>query len=446
MLLERLFELTRGRRAPRLHARGARLERDRHRALRAARFRVARHPPRLLHGQPRGRADHVEGPGRARRRRDPRHRDVLRRDRRGGRHRRRRDPRRTSSPRRPTSTRATAASSPRSRRDATSSWSRRSSARRSPRRRRTLDDDRPRRRHARPGPDRRAPRRPRRREGDRLGAAAPARARRPPRRARRLALPPAESLEPPFLCLLASGGHTLLLDVASHARPARRSARRSTTRPARPSTRARACSGSGIPAGASSTGSRATATRTRTTSRSRASRARLLVLGSEDGAALRDARRSRRRSSRRGARISPRPTSARSSRALVGRVRAAAEQLGAAGSRSWAASRRTRELRAALPDAALAPLPLCTDNAAMIASAARVRGARPVPGLSWARCVRLALSRGAPCCSRVADRRGDGGALAVGGRRGARRRARRRRPRWHGLVGAPRRASRSASA
>jgi N6-L-threonylcarbamoyladenine synthase len=29
------------------------------------------------------------------------------------------------------------------------------------------------------------------------------------------------------------------------------------------------------------------------------------------------------------------------------------------------------ELRASLPDAALAPLPLCTDNAAMIASAAR---------------------------------------------------------------------------
>jgi N6-L-threonylcarbamoyladenine synthase len=38
------------------------------------------------------------------------------------------------------------------------------------------------------------------------------------------------------------------------------------------------------------------------------------------------------------------------------------------------------ELRAALPDAALAPLPLCTDNAAMIASAARFREAIPPPG------------------------------------------------------------------
>jgi N6-L-threonylcarbamoyladenine synthase len=38
------------------------------------------------------------------------------------------------------------------------------------------------------------------------------------------------------------------------------------------------------------------------------------------------------------------------------------------------------ELRAALPGAALAPLPLCTDNAAMIASAARYREAVPYPG------------------------------------------------------------------
>ena len=40
------------RRAARLHARGARLERGRDPALREARLRVARHPARLLHGQP----------------------------------------------------------------------------------------------------------------------------------------------------------------------------------------------------------------------------------------------------------------------------------------------------------------------------------------------------------------------------------------------------------
>ena len=38
------------------------------------------------------------------------------------------------------------------------------------------------------------------------------------------------------------------------------------------------------------------------------------------------------------------------------------------------------ELRASLPEAALAPLALCTDNAAMIASAARYVGAIPYPG------------------------------------------------------------------
>ena len=37
------------------------------------------------------------------------------------------------------------------------------------------------------------------------------------------------------------------------------------------------------------------------------------------------------------------------------------------------------ELRAALPGAALAPLALCTDNAAMIASAARYAEAIPYP-------------------------------------------------------------------
>jgi N6-L-threonylcarbamoyladenine synthase len=37
------------------------------------------------------------------------------------------------------------------------------------------------------------------------------------------------------------------------------------------------------------------------------------------------------------------------------------------------------ELRAALPDAVAAPLPLCTDNAAMIASAARYVHPLPAP-------------------------------------------------------------------
>ena len=63
-------------------------------------------------------------------------------------------------------------------------------------------------------------------------------------------------------------------------------------------------------------------------------------------------------------------------RALVERIEAAgADRVAVVGGVA-----ANSELRAALPDAALAPLPLCTDNAAMIASAARYREAVPYPG------------------------------------------------------------------
>jgi N6-L-threonylcarbamoyladenine synthase len=58
-------------------------------------------------------------------------------------------------------------------------------------------------------------------------------------------------------------------------------------------------------------------------------------------------------------------------RALVERTRAAAKQLGADRIAVVGGVAANSELRASLPGAALAPLPLCTDNAAMIASAAR---------------------------------------------------------------------------
>jgi N6-L-threonylcarbamoyladenine synthase len=63
-------------------------------------------------------------------------------------------------------------------------------------------------------------------------------------------------------------------------------------------------------------------------------------------------------------------------RALVGRVREAAGSQRVAVVGGVAAN---SELRAALPEAALAPLPLCTDNAAMIASAARFAPALSYP-------------------------------------------------------------------
>ncbi len=58
-------------------------------------------------------------------------------------------------------------------------------------------------------------------------------------------------------------------------------------------------------------------------------------------------------------------------RALVGRTLEAAERTGASRIAVVGGVAANSELRSSLPDAALAPLPLCTDNAAMIASAAR---------------------------------------------------------------------------
>ena len=64
-------------------------------------------------------------------------------------------------------------------------------------------------------------------------------------------------------------------------------------------------------------------------------------------------------------------------RALVERTRAAAAELGAGMIAVVGGVAANSELRGALADAALAPLALCTDNAAMIASAARF--AQPIP-------------------------------------------------------------------
>jgi N6-L-threonylcarbamoyladenine synthase len=66
-------------------------------------------------------------------------------------------------------------------------------------------------------------------------------------------------------------------------------------------------------------------------------------------------------------------------RALVERTRQAAESTGADRIAVVGGVAANSELRASLPDAALAPLALCTDNAAMIASAARFSEPIPYP-------------------------------------------------------------------
>jgi N6-L-threonylcarbamoyladenine synthase len=67
-------------------------------------------------------------------------------------------------------------------------------------------------------------------------------------------------------------------------------------------------------------------------------------------------------------------------RALVERTEQAAAELGAERVAVVGGVAANSELRAALPGAILAPLELCTDNAAMIASAARFEEAVPYPG------------------------------------------------------------------
>ena len=67
-------------------------------------------------------------------------------------------------------------------------------------------------------------------------------------------------------------------------------------------------------------------------------------------------------------------------RALVERTREAAGATGASKVAVVGGVAANSELRSALPHATLAPLELCTDNAAMIASAARFTEAIPYPG------------------------------------------------------------------
>ena len=67
-------------------------------------------------------------------------------------------------------------------------------------------------------------------------------------------------------------------------------------------------------------------------------------------------------------------------RALVGRLAAAAEWTGHETVAVVGGVAANSELRASLPDARFAPLALCTDNAAMVASAGRFAAPVPLPG------------------------------------------------------------------
>ena len=187
-----------------------------------------------------------------------------------------------------------------------------------------------------------------------------------------------DPVEPPFLCLLASGGHTMLLDVQERGafevlgRTVDDAAGEAFDKGAR-------LLGLGYPGGAQLD--------------------RLAREGDPDAFAFPVARVAGLDFSFSGVKtallyavrkLSPEALDARRAdlaaayqralvRALVERTEEAAARVGAERVAIVGGVAANSELRAALPSAVPAPLPLCTDNAAMIASAARFVEAVPYP-------------------------------------------------------------------
>jgi N6-L-threonylcarbamoyladenine synthase len=187
-----------------------------------------------------------------------------------------------------------------------------------------------------------------------------------------------EPLEPPFLCLLASGGHTMLLDVHSHTE---RELLGSTLDDAAGEAFDKGArllglgypggreidrlAGEGDPSAYDFPVARVPGLDFSFSGLKTALLYAVRGLGDKDL----EARRADLAASYQHAIV----------RALVERVREAAEQTGRQRIAIVGGVAANSTLRAALPDANAAPLALCTDNAAMIASAARWTEALPYP-------------------------------------------------------------------
>jgi N6-L-threonylcarbamoyladenine synthase len=188
-----------------------------------------------------------------------------------------------------------------------------------------------------------------------------------------------EPLEPPFLCLLASGGHTQLLDVTAHGRQRRLGTTLDDAAGEAFDKGARLL-GLGYPGGAEIDrvarqgdpeayefpvarvpGLDFSFSGVKTA---------LLYRVRELPAAELERRRADLAASYQRAIV----------QALVERTHEAAERAGAERIAVGGGVAANSALRAALPEAAFAPLAYCTDNAAMIASAARYTEAVPYPG------------------------------------------------------------------
>jgi N6-L-threonylcarbamoyladenine synthase len=188
-----------------------------------------------------------------------------------------------------------------------------------------------------------------------------------------------DPLEPPFLCLLASGGHTMLLDVQERGRAPRVLGTTLDDAAGEAFDKGARLLGLGYPGGAeidriASTGdpeafefpiARVPGL---DFSFSGLKTALLYAVRGLDPEELARRRADFAASYQRAI-----------VRALVERTRQAAGEIGAGAIAVVGGVAANSELRAALPDAALAPLELCTDNAAMIASAARFAGPIPYP-------------------------------------------------------------------
>jgi N6-L-threonylcarbamoyladenine synthase len=189
-----------------------------------------------------------------------------------------------------------------------------------------------------------------------------------------------DPVEPPFLCLLASGGHTLLLDVQDHNSGPRVLGTTLDDAAGEAFDKGARLLGLGYPGGAEidriARGGDASAyefpvARVPGLDFSFSGLKTALLYAVRDLTAEElGRRRADLAASYQHAIV----------RALVERTRQAADQIGATSIAVVGGVAANSELRAALPEATAAPAELCTDNAAMIASAARFSNPIPYPG------------------------------------------------------------------
>jgi N6-L-threonylcarbamoyladenine synthase len=189
-----------------------------------------------------------------------------------------------------------------------------------------------------------------------------------------------DPVEPPFLCLLASGGHTLLLDVQDHTSKPRVLGTTLDDAAGEAFDKGARLLGLGYPGGAEID----RIAREGDASAYEFPVARVTGLDfSFSGlktALLYAVRQLTAEELERGRADLAASYQRAIVRALVERTRQAAEQIGATTIAVVGGVAANSELRAALPQATAAPPALCTDNAAMIASAARFSRPIPYPG------------------------------------------------------------------